>query len=442
MSAVPDIRDWYRLEFAGRAPGLAGAALPWLAARRRDAIEQFANHGFPTRKDEDWKYTDVSPLAQHHWRPASVAPVEAAALAPYQYDAYQLVFIDGRYTPTLAPLNSLPDGVRISSLRETLQHDAAALEGRLGRYLGADSDGIAALNLAFAEDGVVIRIARGVDLEKPIQLLCVSTQSEDSIQHLRNLFVLEAGARASVIESHIALAPVGVFTTGITEIELEADAQLTHYRLVQAGNTAWHVDSTYVQQGRASRYAAHTVNLSGRLARHALTCALDGEGAECLINGLYVTRGQAQVDHHTRIEHRQPNTTSRTWVKGVLDEESRGVFSGRVVVHPHAQHSDAAQYNRHLLLSPKAEADSRPQLEIYADDVKCAHGAATGSLDPDQGFYLRSRGLGAEHVRQLLTYAFAADALARLPFTPLRRYLAEQLAGRLLPGAHLEALVS
>jgi Fe-S cluster assembly protein SufD len=442
MSAAPDIRDWYRQEFAGRAPGLAGAGLPWLAAQRRAAIEQFASRGFPTRKEEDWKYTDVAPLALRYFRPASAAaPVDAAALAPFQFDAWQLVFVDGRFAPELSRLEGLPGGVRLTSLAARLRESPDALEGWLGRHVGAARHGFAALNLAFAEDGAVIEIRRGVELEKPIQLLSVLTGGQDSVQHLRHLILVEENARAAVIESFVALSPVASFSTGVTEIDLATGSELTHYRLVQNGADASQIDTTHVQQGRDSRYAAHAVTLGGRLLRHELDCALAGEGAECRFNGLALARGQAQVDTHTRFDHLAPHTTSREWVKGVFDDESRGVFSGRVVVHPNAQRSDAEQSNRNLLLSPRAEADSRPQLEIYANDVKCAHGAATGSLDPDQLFYLRSRGLEMAHARQLLVYAFAVDALARLPYATLRRRLAGALGARLLPGASLEELI-
>ncbi len=441
MSATPDTRDWYRQEFAGRAPQLAGAGLQWLAARRHAAIDQFVRSGFPTRKDEDWKYTDVSSLALRQFRPAGSVPLDAALLAPFRLDAWQLVFVNGRYAPALSPRDGLPAGVRLTSLADRLREDPGSLEAWLGRHVGADRHGFAALNLAFAEDGAVIEIRRGVELAKPIQLLSVQTGGQDSIQHLRHLIRLEENARAAVIESFVTLMPGASFSTGVTEIDLAAGSELTHYRLVQNGDDASQIDTTHVQQARDSRYSAHAVNLSGRLLRHELDCALAAEGAECHFNGLTLAHGQAQVDTHTRFDHLAPHTSSREWVKGVFDDEARGVFSGRVVVHPGAQKSDAEQSNRNLLLSARAEADSRPQLEIYVDDVKCAHGAATGSLDPEQLFYLRSRGLDAARARQLLVYGFAADVLARLPLAELRRRLAAALGTRLLPGANLEELI-
>lgn len=441
MSAAPDIRNRYRQEFAERGPGLAGSGLPWLAARRRAAIEMVAGSGFPTRQDENWKYTDVTALVRRLFQPASAVPVDAASLAPFRFDAWQLVFVDGRFAPVLSRLDGLPDGVRLTNLAERLRQAPDTLEGWLGRHVGADRNGFAALNLAFAEDGAVIEIRRGTQLAKPIQLLSVVTGGPDSIQHLRHLILVEENAQAAVIESFVALKPGASFSTGVTEIDLAVGSTLTHYRLVQNGDDASQVDTTHVQQGRDSHYSAHAVNLGGRLLRHELDCALAAAGAECRFNGLTLAGGQSQVDTHTRFDHLAPHTTSREWVKGVLDDQARVVFSGRVVVHPDAQHSDAEQSNRNLLLSPRAEADSRPQLEIYANDVKCAHGAATGSLDPEQLFYLRSRGLDAARARQLLVYGFAADGLARLPLDDLRRRLAGALGERLLPGANLEGLI-
>ncbi|HEX9627471.1 MAG TPA: Fe-S cluster assembly protein SufD [Acidiferrobacterales bacterium] len=444
MSAAPDPRDWYRREFTGRAPRLAGAGIAWLAARRHDALEQFLRRGLPTRKDEDWKYTDVLPLASQRSAPARRAAIDPAALDAFVFDAWRLVFVDGRFAQDLSQLDGLPDGVRVASLAQTLRETPQALEGRLGRYVDGARHGFAALNLAFAEDGAVIDIAPGIELERPIQLLFVASGAAgaDSIQHLRQVVALGAGARASLIESMVSLAPGAGLTTGVTEIELAAGAALDHYRVVQIGDDAARVDTAHVQQDRDSRYAAHAVTLGGRLVRHELDCALAGAGAECDFNGLYVMAGQSHIDTHTRFDHRVPHTTSRASAKGVLDDAARGVFSGRVVVHPDAQRSDAGQSVRHLLLSPRAEADSRPQLEIYADDVKCAHGAATGSLDPEQLFYLRSRGFDEPRARQLLVYAFAADMLARVPLAPLRERLAEQLTRRLLPDATREALTS
>jgi Fe-S cluster assembly protein SufD len=443
MSNLLDIRDGYRQEFRRQEASLPGAGVPWLQQWRAHALEQFMESGFPTFKHEDWKYTDVRAIAQHRFAPlAPAARLERAALAAHALDAHELVFVDGVLAPELSRLEALPSGVQLTSLAEQLARDPAAVEGRYGKLASSEDNGFSALNSAFAAHGAVLHIARGVAVERPIHLLFVSTGASDSLHYLRNLVVAEAGSQATLVESHVGLNGGSYLTNAITEVAVEAGAQLDHYRLGRESEAAWHIGGTYVRQGLDSHYRSHVVVLGARLARHELRCALDAEGAECLLNGLSYTHGRQHVDNHTRIDHRLPHTTSREWYKGVLADQSRSVFSGRVVVHPGAQHADAEQNNRNLLLSRSAEADSRPQLEIYADDVKCAHGSATGSLDPEQLFYLRARGLDAPQARSLLVYAFAADVLARLRLTELRRRLTQELGERLLPGAALEGLLS
>jgi Fe-S cluster assembly protein SufD len=244
-----------------------------------------------------------------------------------------------------------------------------------------------------------------------------------------------------VIETYASLDGASHLTSAITDVVLEAGARLEHYRLGRESDTAFHFGATRARLARDSHYASHAVTLGARLARHELDAVLEAEGAECLLNGLYATRGQQHVDNHTRIEHRAPHGTSREWYKGVLDERSRAVFSGRIVVHPQAQHTDAEQANHHLLLSREAEADSRPQLEIYANDVKCAHGATAGRLDETALFYLRSRGLNEATARGLLVYAFAAEVLARMRHAPLRQALQRQFASRGCGGEAVQELL-
>jgi Fe-S cluster assembly protein SufD len=443
MSNVADPREAYRREFAARAASRPGRGLPWLERLRTRALERFLDHGFPTLRNEDWKYTDVRLIARHRFA-APVPPprLERALLAPHTLDAYELVFVDGAWAPELSNLGTLPSGVRISSLAARLEQQSGELEGRLGLALPAEQNGFFALNTAFAADGALIEIGRDAAPDRPIHLLFVSTAVNDSVRYYRNFIDAAAGSRAAIVESHVALNPGGYLTNAVTEVMLEPGATLEHYRLGRDGDAAWHIGGTYVRQQRDSRYDSHVVALGGRLARHELRVALNAQGAECRLNGLTCARDRQHVDHHTHIDHRRPHTTSREWYKAVLDDQARAVFSGRVVVHPDAQHADAEQNNRNLLLSPDAEADARPQLEIYADDVKCAHGSATGHLDRDQLFYLRTRGLDAGEAQSLLVYAFAADVLARMGIEPLRRRLRRELAGALLPGRRTEEVVS
>jgi len=432
VSATTVLADTWLQEFRDIEPALPGANLPWLQAQRVTALARFRNAGFPTLRQEDWKYTDIRPIVQRRYHLAVAARLtDAIALKPYSLAEHQLVFVDGHYAPSLSVAAHLPSGVEVMSLAEAIARLPDRVEPWLGRTAGPGRNGFGALNAAFLQDGVFIHLARGTELEAPVHLLFLTSGAPDSVAYVRNLIVAEAGSRASVIESYAALADATGLTNSVTEIVLEPGAQLEHYRLGREAEAAYHVGSTDVQLGRDSRYTSHCIALGGRIVRHELYAALDAEGAECTLNGLYVTHGRQHVDNHTRIDHHQPHGTSREWYKGVLDGQSRAVFSGRVVVHPQAQHTDAEQANHNLLLSETAEADSRPQLEIYADDVKCAHGATVGNLDPDALFYLRSRGLDDAHARSLLVYAFAGDVLARIRLARLRAQLEQQLAARL-----------
>lgn len=436
MSAPSAMVDIWLQKFRQVEPTLPGANTPWLRAQRAAALELFRGTGFPSLRNEDWKYTDSRPIVQRNFRMPDTrvlpgALPDAAAIRPFALSGQQLVFVDGRFILALSTPGHLPAGIKVMSMADAIARIPEQLEPWLGRYAAPGQNGFAALNAAFMQDGAVIHLARGTTLETPLHLLFLASGAADTLAFVRNLIVAEAGSQASVIESYAALTDATGLTNSVTEIVLEQRAQLEHYRLGREGEAAYHIGSTHVQLARNSHYTSHSIAFGGRIVRHELYASLEAEGAECTLNGLYVTHGRQHVDNHTRIDHRQPRGTSREWYKGVLDGQSRAVFTGRVVVHPQAQHTDAEQANHNLLLSETAEADSRPQLEIYADDVKCAHGATVGNLDPDALFYLRSRGLDDAHARSLLVYAFAGDVLARIRLAPLRARLEQQVAERL-----------
>ena len=439
MNAANDLRDFYRSQFHERESVLPGACIPWVRQLRTRSLEQFLDAGFPSTADEDWKYTDVRTLARRRF---AVAPASSAVLPalPAVFEAHEFVFVDGRYAPQHSHPGALPPGLRVTSLAEALAGDAGSIEGWLG-HDGVAHHGLLALNAAFLQDGAIVHIRPGVLVEQPIHLVFISTGADDSAVYCRNRILAGAGSQATVVESYIGTGAAATLTNTVTDVVAEAGATLEHYRLQREGEGAAHVGTTRVRQARDSRYTSHAVAFGARLARHELYARLEAEGAECVLNGLYAARGRQHSDQHTRIDHLQPRGTSREWYRGVLDDAARAVFTGRVVVHPQAQHSDAQQSNRNLLLSRDAEADSRPQLEIHADDVKCSHGQATGQLDPEQLFYLRSRGLDEPRARSLLVYAFAADVLARMRLVPLRRQLAAELAGRWLPAETMEVLL-
>lgn len=432
MNTATDVREPYRRDFQAMHATLPGAKVPWLANRRASALERFLDSGFPTVRDEDWKYTDIRPVIRNPLPAATLpAAVDRAAIGSFLLVPHVLVFVDGRYQ---AALSVPPPGVQVASLANMLEQDAAAIEPWLRPGDGSAPQAFTTLNDAFLRDGAFIRIGADTALETPLQLLFVAGGAQAATTYLRNIVVAEAGSRATLVESYVALGTGSYLTNTITDLTLGAGATLEHYRIEHEAPAASHIGGTPLHLARDARYTGHDILRGGRLVRHEINASLDAHGAACELNGLYLGRDRQHLDVHARIEHRAPGGTSRNTYKGVLDGQARGVFSGRTVVHPGAQKTDARQSNHNLLLSANAEADSRPQFEIYADDVQCAHGSSVGSLDPEALFYLRSRALDEDAARRLLVYAFASDVLARMRLAPLRAALERELAGTLLGG--------
>jgi Fe-S cluster assembly protein SufD len=426
----------YLADFESARDSLPGMQAAWLRQLRNGAMDIFLQQGYPTTRLEDWKYTDLRAVAKGHFTvSAGRRRIAAAALGDWSLDAdpaHRLVFIDGRYAAELSSAGIPSNGISITSLGEALASHPDRLEPYLGSTLDLDEPGFNAMNTAFMRDGACIRLEQGTVLEQPVHLVFVSSGIPDALSAVRNVVVAEPDSKATIIESWVSLGDVTCLTTAVTEIILADNAAVEHYRLGLEGESGYHMAGIYVRQGNDSRFASHNCALGGRLVRNDLQVALDGTGAECVLNGLYVTHGRQHIDNHTRIDHNRPQASSREWYKGVLDDRSRAVFNGRVVVHRDAQQTAAEQSNHNLLLSGKAEVDAKPQLEIYADNVKCAHGCTVGQLDESALFYLRTRGVGEAVARQLLVYAFAVDVLERMRISSVRRLLERQLTGRLM----------
>ena len=438
-----DIQNGYYQDHRRIENTLPGRKVPWLARLRSEALERFMAHGFPSSREENWKYIDQLPLKRRHFRPARAErPLSKDDLVPYLPDdhaRWRMVFVNGRFAPSLSRLEGLPAGVTVAGLAATLEHEPAMLEPYLGRYADINGQGFGALNTAFMNDGAYIRLGPGAIAEEPVHLVYVASGAGDSVAHVRNLVVAGENSQGTLVETYLSLDDESCFTNVITEVISAQGAHLAHYKLGQESVRTLHMAGIYIHQGRDSQYAACNVAGDGQWVRNDLNVVLDGEGGDCTLNGLYFTAAHQQVEHHTRIDHRAGHGTSRQLYKGVMDDHSRGIFSGRVVVHPNAQKTDARQTNNNLLLSENAEAVSRPQLEIYADDVKCAHGSTVGYLDEEALFYLRSRALDEDHARNLLVYAFASDILQQITLMPVRAYLERRLANRFLKGPPSEA---
>ncbi len=429
----------YRETFARLHEHLPGAGIPWIARLRDQAMSEFQQHAFPDTRVEAWKYTDLRGLQRRTFSPAIASGrISESALQPWLFNhepMHRLMFVDGRFAPDLCPFQTWLDGVTLTSLATVMEHSPDTLEAVLGRTLITDRPGFDAMNTAFLQDGAFIRLDRDAVLEQPVHLLFISTGQADAMTTVRNVIQAGPGSAATVIESWVALNDASSLTNTITEIVLDENAALQHYKLEQEGAAATHIGGLYILQDRNSHLDAHSIALGGRLVRNELQVDLNGRGAACTLNGLTLTHHQQHVDNHTRIEHHQPQATSHEYYKGILDDRSRTVFSGRIVVHPDAQQTQAQQSNHSLLLSSEAEADARPQFEIYADEVQCTHGCTVGELDAEALFYLRSRALDEDAARSLLVYAFAADVLERMHLDPVRHYLQQQLTERLTGSA-------
>ncbi len=413
----------------------------WLEPVRRSAMERFARTGFPPTRDEEWRFTPIAPIVQGSWRPPGPTPVDVsrAQLDPFIFGHAEwitLVFVNGAYSETLSAVGELPaGGVRIGSLSGALRSDGILLQGHLTRHAPIEASPFTALNTAFLRDGGLVYVPAGVDLARPVHLVFVTTaDAGGTVTHPRNLLVVERGARASVIESYVTLAPGQTYWTNpVTEVAVGAASWLEHTRIQRESERAYHIGLTQVDQQRDSHYRSFSLAMGGALARHNLHVRLNDENIETLMYGLYLTRGEQSVDNHTAIYHDQPNCRSWEVYKGVLDGRSRGVFNGKVFVKPEAQKTDAKQTNRNVLLGDHARVNTKPQLEIFADDVKCTHGATVGKLDEVALFYARSRGLPAAAAERLLLYAFAAEVVDEVALAPVRaeldRLILERLGG-------------
>lgn len=406
----------------------------WLIQARKQALAWFAEKGFPTPNQEEWRFTNMTPITSIQWAPVHrpsrpLTPEDVRPLTFGRLDCHRLVFVDGHFVPALSLLPD--DGIEVGSVRDLLVRDPSILEKHLGRGASFDQNAFSALNLAFFTDGGFVRIPAHHTAARPVHLLFISTTTEPGATILpRNLILAEPCSSATIIESYASLSGSKTLTNTVTELILGHGSKVDHCKIQSEGPEAFHVGTVFASQAADSSWRSHSISTGARIARHQITSALDGTGASCLFNGLYMAEGDQLVDHHTLADHLQPQCESREFYHGILDGSAHGVFNGKIYVHSGAQKTDARQTNRNLLLSNSAIIDSKPQLEIYADDVKCSHGATVGQLDEEQLFYLRARGIGLEAARRMLIHAFASEVVARVPDAAVRAFLDNQLESR------------
>ncbi|MGD0614862.1 MAG: Fe-S cluster assembly protein SufD [Verrucomicrobiota bacterium] len=416
----------------------------WLHPLRQAGISSFREQGFPTLRDEDWRFTNVAPITRLPLQSVLEAPpdstaVEALKQAPFKgLSGVRLVFVDGHFSAGLSTQRSLPAGVRVLNLAAALAGDPAFLEKHLGRYAQSQGNAFAALNQAFFMDGAFIHVPPGVEVADLIQLVFISSAgSAGAAVHPRNLIITEAGSRVTVVESYLSSRNGAYLTNVVTELIVGEDSRVELLKFQDEAGDAFHLATIHGQFGRASNVKVHSFALGARLSRTHIRATLAGEGLECILNGLYLTRNEQLADHHMIVEHAEPHCASHEYFNGILDDKSKGVFHGRIYVHQIAQKTDAKQTNKNLLLSDDATVDTKPQLEIYADDVKCTHGATVGQLNAEAIFYLRSRGLGVETARQMLIHAFAGEIIERVGCEPAREELDKIVWDRLENNLHL-----
>ena len=427
--------EFYHQEFVRFEREVVGAEPAWIHRIRHEAFSRFTAVGFPTPHDEEWKHTDVAPLTKIPFQAATskppTLPKEDLVEATFeQLLCSQLVFLNGRFSPELSAVRPLPSGVTVGSLADILKTRSGEVESHLTQYADYQDHAFVALNTAFMEDGAFAYVPRNTKIEEPLHLVFISTaEDRPFLSFPRNLIVLGENSQATIIESYVGIRNGCYFTNAVTELVLGNEAQVNHCTYQHESPAAFHLMNLAVHQDRGSRIASTSVFLGGGLARSKVHAVLKAEAIDCSLSGLYLAGGRQHVDIQTMIDHAKPGSTSRQLYKGILNDHASGVFKGRILVRENAQKTDAAQINQNLLLSDDAVINTTPQLEIFADDVKCKHGTSVGHLDAEALFYLRSRGVGEEAARNLIVYGFASAITDRLEIEPLRVRLSEFLRG-------------
>lgn len=430
------------IQLADLTPDLSNGDRPaWLRALAEKAATRFAELGVPTRRHEEWRLTNVEPLAEATFRLADELPdVAAEQAAAFDFDGLEgsrIVFLNGIYSPALSSLNGLPAGVAVLPLRDALESHSELLENHLGRYADHEQDAFTALNTSLISDGLFVYVPKSAAVSQPIHMLNITSAGEGDgllLTNPRNLILVSESAQATIIEDYVSLTEDAYVTNAVTEIVVGENAHVEHYLLERESEKAHNISTLRIHQQQSSNFASHSVLLGGALVRNNIVPVLDGENCDSLLNGLYITHNAQHMDNHMRVVHAKPHCDSRQFYRGVLTDRSTAVFSGRIVVAKDAQKTDAKQSNDNLLLTDSCRANTHPQLEIYADDVKCTHGATIGQVDENAVFYLRARGLSEAAARGMLIHAFAEESLDRMKVEPIRAYLEAELFKRLPQG--------
>jgi Fe-S cluster assembly protein SufD len=408
--------------------GEMGSGPGWLQVLRETAKSQLGEIGFPNTDQEEWRFTNVAPLRQWplHAAEPGARRITVGDIQPFRIagDGYCLVFVDGRFHHELSTLPSRGGNLRAGSLRAFLDGDGGELENHLARHAHSEGNFFTALNTTAFQDGAYVSAPANAIIEQPVQLLYLAaSERPGAAVHPRNLIVAHRGSSLKIIESYASLTDAPHLTNAVTELVLDAESRVEHCKLQNESGCAFHIATVQAVQGKNSRWLSHSISTGARLSRNQIQALLNDEGAEAILNGLYLARGEQWMDHHTVVDHAKPRCESHEFYYGILAGRSHGVFNGKIFVRQDAQKTNAKQTNRNLVLSESAVINTKPQLEIFADDVKCTHGATVGQLNEEALFYLRARGIGADLARRMLVRAFANDAVERITLPSVRDYL-------------------
>jgi Fe-S cluster assembly protein SufD len=436
MQSVDKNIQWYQSKFEALERSLNGEKSTPLHMLRRAAIQQFAQNGFPTTRQEEWRFTNISPITKIDFQPIlqyELRGISRDDIKKYLLDgAIHVVFVNGMFSSELSNIANLPQGVMVGSLAETLKKHPEKIQPYIDRLVKGEESAFTALNTAFIKDGGCILVPKDSMIDRPIQFLFIASDHEQVYAaQPRNLIVVGVNSQCKVVETYVGLAQNAYLTNTVTEIVLGENSHLEHDKLQVENMNAFHIGTTQIQMNAASQYTSNAISLGGSLIRNNITAVFDAEGSECTLNGLSLGSGTQVIDNHTAIDHAKPHCNSHELYKAILDGGSKGVFNGKIFVRKDAQKTDAKQTNRTLLLSDDATINAKPQLEIFADDVKCTHGATIGQLDDEQVFYLRSRGIDLAAARDILTFAFAGDVVNRITIEPLRQKVERIIRTRL-----------
>lgn len=435
MAELVNIKDWYLSNFESFEKRLNGGKSEPVHSLRKEALNSFSKLDFPTQKDEEWKYTNISPLLKHNFTLSSEKQrVNKDLVRSKLFDKMEhslVVFVNGHYDEEHTDLVNLPEGVIVSNIARALKENSSIIQKHFSKYAGHKDHIFTALSTAYTEDGAFVYVPDGKIVEEPIHILFISTSKDEKIlTQPRNLFIAGRSSQVTIIEHYAGAEESIYFTNAVTEIVADENAIVDHVKLQEESRNAFHIARMEVDQERNSNFSSHSVSTGGDITRNDFNSRFNNEGGECTLNGLYMIEGTQLFDAHTLIDHAMPHCNSHEHYKGILNDKSRGVFNGKVIVRPDAQKTNAFQENNNIILSDNALVNTKPQLEIFADDVKCSHGATIGQLDEEAKFYLKSRGVGEEAGRAILLHAFASDVVTSIKINSIRNYIEKIITGR------------